>query len=161
MAERKVKCYHKDCLDNNLKYNKSEMTEIKGKRYCSVHAPEVAQEAEYQQLFYRALRSEFNERILPGMIYAQIKNLMKDGATYVGLYQTFMFMKRTKNISFELKYGIGLMKNYYNEGRGYDPEKPSQKITNNIDGTRVVIKKPEYHRHVMNEIKGDGLFDDE
>lgn len=154
----KLKCYGKYCIDNNIKHDKSELIKYHGKNYCDRCLKIKMKQDEDMHVFYRCLYGIYKTCNLPGMVYSQIKNFLKNGMTYEGMFNTIQYAENVKGYEFENKYGIGILKNFYYEGSNYKKETKKWHSTNSnkVIHAKVndVVKNP------IKKIDERGLLDD-
>lgn len=117
---RLLKCYGQSCLDNDLKYPKEELREVKGKNYCSIHYDQAVREADnkdldetYRKKLYYAIGYYYGlpkNRPTP-MMMNQIKRFYGNGFSYQELYEAFEYGKTVENNDY-MKYGVYWIANY-------------------------------------------------
>lgn len=104
-------------------------------------------------------KKELTEMILkcyhykvPGLVWGQLKNYHgKLGMSYEGLYKTFLYVQEVKGLTFENKYGIGLVKYYYKEGYNYSRKQVENKPHTKTTRRKIVIKR-QAHKSVVQKI---------
>lgn len=156
---RLITCYGPNCYKQGIKHPKDELTEFHGKNYCNKCLNEVMSDYEFRTSLTILLLGDYKgSSYLPSMVENQIKKYLKMGMTYEGMYRTATWLKREKGIVFERKYGIGLIRHYYDS---YSSYKEDNKNDNQATGREavVVIAKPERRHKQIKEINGDDLFD--
>lgn len=89
---------------------------------------------------------------VPGLVWGQLKNYHdKLGMTYEGMYRTFLYVLEVKGLTFEVKYGIGYVKFFYQEGHNYVKRSNDDKPKIKTSRRKIVIKKQK-HRPVLKKI---------
>ena len=104
-------------------------------------------------------RNNFNQMILkyyhykvPGLVWGQIKNYHdRLGMNFEGMYKTFLYVLEVKGLTFENKYGIGLVKFYYREGCNYSRKQVENKPHVKTTRREITIKK-QAHKSVVQKI---------
>lgn len=129
---RKSKC--KGC---SIEITKEEKYIISGKGYCKTCHDEIQHEKENYKLLISTICEYFGIDKPTGLIIKQVKQY-KDEFDFsnAGIGYTLWYLKEIKNKSFELKYGIALVKYHYEEAKQYFDQQ--QKISDS-----VITEKPE------------------
>lgn len=151
-------CYGPNCYKQGIKHPRSELTEFHSKNYCDKCLNEVINDYEFKHSLEILLLADYKSGpYLPGMVSAQIKKYREAGMTYEGMYNTALWLKKEKGIIFERKYGIGLVKHYYDS---YSYYKEANSNDNQTAGNKatVVISKPKRRHKQIKEINGDDLL---
>lgn len=155
---RLITCYGPNCYEQGIKHQKDELTEFHGKNYCEKCLNEVINDYEFRKSLKVLLLGDYGDNYLPSIVSNQIKKYRKMGMTYEGMYHTALYLKKEKGIVFERKYGIGLVKQYYDSYSSYDENSTSNDQATGNNAV-VVIAKPKRRRKQIKEINGDDLFD--
>ena len=108
-------------------------------------------EQEYKNSLNQMLLKYYKYHV-PGLVWGQLKNYHdKLGMTYEGIYKTFLYVLEVKGRTFEVKYGIGLVKYFYQEGKNYTRKSHNNKPHTKITRREITIKKQK-HRPVVKKI---------
>lgn len=155
---RLITCYGPNCYKQGIKHPKDELTEFHSKNYCEKCLNEVMNDYEFRKSLTVLLLGDYGDNYLPSIVSNQIKKYRKLGMTYEGMYHTALYLKKEKGIVFERKYGIGLVKQYYDSYSSYNENSTNDDQTTGNDAV-VIIAKPKRRRKQIKEINGDDLFD--
>lgn len=155
---RLITCYGPNCYNQGIKHPKSELTNFHGKNYCDKCLNEVMNDYEFRQSLAALLLEDYKSDYLPGIVISQIKKYRKIGMTYEGMYNTALWTKQSKGITFEKKYGIALIKYYYDDHAHYKENSRNNNQTKS-NNTTVIISKPKRRHKQVREINGDDLLD--
>ena len=89
---------------------------------------------------------------VPGLVWGQLKNYHdKLKMTYEGIYKTFLYVLEVKGLTFDVKYGIGFVKVFYQEGHNYTKRSVNNKPQIKTSRRQIVIKK-QNHKPVLKKI---------
>lgn len=152
-----LKCYGPNCYEQGIKHEKDELTQYKNKNYCRECLNIVIHNDQCKKAFTHGLREEYDQVVLPSMVYAQIKKYISIGMTYEGMLHTFDWIKTHKNVKFDSTYGIGLIKYYYADHNSYVREENDNSY--NYNKSVVVIKPPKRERKQIAKISEDDLLE--
>lgn len=155
---RLITCYGPNCYKQGIKHPKSELTNFHGKNYCDKCLNEVMNDYEFRQSLTALLLEDYKSDYLPRIVIAQIKKYRKIGMTYEGMYNTALWIKQNKGVTFEKKYGIALVKYYYDSHSRYKENNTNDNQTKSNNAT-VIISKPKRRHKQIREINGDDLLD--
>ena len=161
MASRKSTC--KGC---NEKYPSDEMKVYSGKKYCqSCYNKKIQEQEEYKSLI-ETIKSYYDVDIPNGYLLKQIKTYKEEfNYTYAGMNYTLFYCKEIKNLKFDVKYGLGIVKYEYENAKQYFLHQ--QKIANSVKNmkheekikrVKVNIKKQQNKSFLLNidELIKDG-----
>lgn len=104
------------------------------------------------------LKHIYDSYVLPPIVSSQLKSYTQSGMTYRGLLNTLNYVLDNLNITFELKYGIGLLKYYYYTQHNY--YKKAIKHTYHVVDQRVNIKAPHHDKNKKNLIDMENIDGD-
>lgn len=110
-------------------------------------------EQDYKNSLNQMLLKYYKYRV-PGLVWGQLKNYHdKLEMSYEGIYKTFLYVLEVKGLTFENKYGIGLVKYYYKEGHNYTKKSTINNASPKVESLRrqVNIKKQK-HKPVLKTI---------
>lgn len=158
----KVKCYGQACLDKNLKHEKETLIEDGGKRYCKSCLESKKIEIQERNELYALIKSLYNIPYPNGMMLKQIKNFKEEFSyTYEGMRKTLLYLSKKSNVSFSIKYGLGIISYKYDEANLFYKEQEERMLkaafTQEIksDEKVVVTKRP----NNINAIKKERMID--
>ena len=110
-------------------------------------------EQDYKNSLNQMLLKYYKYRV-PGLVWGQLKNYHdKLEMSYEGIYKTFLYVLEVKGLTFENKYGIGLVKYYYKEGHNYTKKSTINNASPKVESLRrqITIKKRK-HKPVLKTI---------
>lgn len=89
---------------------------------------------------------------VPGLCWGQLRNYHdKLKMSYEGMCKTFLYVLEVKGLTFDIKYGIGFVKVFYQEGHNYTKRSVNNKPYTKISRRQIVIKK-QNHKPVLKKI---------
>lgn len=108
-------------------------------------------EEDYKNNLMQLILKYYHYRV-PGLVWGQLKNYHdKLGMTFEGMYHTFLYVLEVKGLTFENKYGLGLVKCYYREGYNYSRKQVENKPHIKTTRRKIIIKK-QAHKSVVEKI---------
>ena len=155
----KIKCYGDKCIENNIKHEKSDLILDGKKRYCKECLDIKRKDIEERGSLYKVIQRIF---LLDSMITPQGKYLMKQvkrhkdsGMSYEDMKIVIEYIEKNTNIKFDIKYGLGILPNFYNEAiENYkDYQLKSAMVMNsniNNDSIKVYTKKLNDDNSIIN-----------
>lgn len=113
-------------------------------------------EQEYKNSLMQMILKYYHFKV-PGLVYGQIKNYHdKLNLSYQGMYNTFLYVLEVKGLTFEKKFGIGLVKFFYQEGKNYTRKSHNNNPKVKTSRREIVIKKQK-HRPVLKKINMEDI----
>ena len=157
-TKRKLLCYGPNCYPLKKKHDREELELFRGKNYCIDCFKIVTKNVKDRDDLYTILRAIYNTNIIPAMVHSQIKKFKNEGMTYRGIFNTIHYLEDIRGYHFELKYGIGLVRNYYYDGQNYHKEELSKSDKIPVQTSKIHTKLGVRNRALLREIdRGDLL----
>lgn len=161
MAERMVKCYGTDCERDGVKHSSSIMQKISGKNYCpDCYAKEMENRRQRDKL-YSYICEVYNTPFVTPLIKKHINDFLASGLTYKRIYALINYcatIKKGFNMP-DMKYGIIILGNYYEEMLTYYVNKKKQKEKNQGKINKEKIVEIDSSVYYNNKYKQDKLYD--
>ena len=108
-------------------------------------------EQEYKNSLTQMILKYYRYKV-PGLVFGQMRNYHdKLKMTYEGIYNTFLYVLEVKGLTFDVKYGIGFVKVFYQEGHNYTKRSANNKPYTKTSRRQIVIKK-QNHKPVLKKI---------
>jgi len=128
-----LKCYGKDCVENNRKWPRNQLTKYDGKNYCENCLHQVMKDLEERKHLYTAIRTYYEIAYPTPMMFNQIKKFLKMNMTINDILDCLNYNAHVHKFSFDTKYGIAFvpyvvedvrddkaLKRQHQQSKGYD-----------------------------------------
>lgn len=146
---RKLKCYGDDCYNNNLTYNKDELTKFHGKNYCKKCYDKITKDNNEREELIHFLYNQFGE-YPSGRILKQMKDyrIIRNYSYHDQLLALKYFIEEERG---ELRNTtIGIIPYVIYRAKEFEKEKDSKKV---LRMKKEFSKKEEYKVKVKKENK--------
>ena len=142
---RLLKCYGEDCVETGEKWEKDQLVKYKNKNYCVNCVTKEKKNDEDRKLLYHLI-SELYEIPFPnGLMLRQIKQFNQERKyTYENIRKALLYGKYVKNMSFQPKYGLGIVPYIIDDAVAYHDDqvkKAKDMEGKTISNERTVVKK--------------------
>jgi len=128
VSARLLKCYGSDCIRDNIKHPKDELTNYHGKNYCSTCYIIKLNEDEGRNRVYETIKRLYRIPFPDPRMKKQVKDFIGQGLTYDGIIGTLEYIDSSTKFQLEPKYGISLVLNFYSQ---YEEDRRRQEIQAN------------------------------
>lgn len=128
-----LKCYGKDCIENNRKWPRKQLTKYNGKNYCSKCLPLLMKDLEERKHLYTAIRTYYKISYPTPMMFNQIKKFLKMNMSINDILDCLNYNSHVHKYTFDVKYGIAfipyiiedvrddrVLKHQHQHSKGYD-----------------------------------------
>lgn len=132
MSSRLVKCYGADCEAASIKHPSDIMVKISGKNYCPDCYKKEMEDRRQRDKLYNYICQVYNTPFVTPLVKKHINDFRGNGLSYKRIYALIHYCNEIKkgfNMP-DMKYGIIILGNYYNEMLQYYSEKTKQKQKN-------------------------------
>lgn len=114
----KFKCHCKNCLDNNLKWDKELIVIDGGKRYYEKCFEAIQLERQSRSKLYKTVKDVYGISTPNGMMLKQIKTFReKYNMTYEGMRLTLLYCQKQSWFTADSKFGVGIIKSQYEKAK--------------------------------------------
>lgn len=156
--ERKLKCYGKSCVENNLKYDRDDLYKYAGKNYCYKHYNKKLIEKRDRNKLYAIIKKYYLVSYPSGLMMGQIKKFVEvNGYTYTGIAETIEYMASKPSISLDSSKGLGLVPYLYEEAMNVYNSSSAGAKEADFDVQNVTVNENKFKEE--NEVKSKKTFD--
>mgnify|MGYP000850710952 CR=1 FL=1 len=127
MSTRLLKCYGKECVEQNKKWQKEELNKISGKNYCRKHFIKITNENAERDVAYRKIAHALGIQYPTPLIKKQIKNLHDVGYDYKTISNAVDYGLQIKGYSDFSRFGIKFVEYYIEESKQLEETKPVER----------------------------------
>ncbi|HLO11562.1 MAG TPA: hypothetical protein VK190_04835 [Pseudoneobacillus sp.] len=134
----KVKCYG-SC---EQRFEKEQMTKIKGQNHCPECYQKVLKENEDRQVLYNTVQKIFQVPFPTGMMLRQIKTFKEERAyTYEGMTMTLCYIVKVLQTKLNTRGGLAMIPYCYDQAIKYYADlEEKRKNTGDIDCKVITVK---------------------
>lgn len=152
-----LKCYGKECIEDGIKFDRDQLKEYKGKRYCLTHYIQKMNDSKERNQLIVFLKTRFRIQYPTGLMLKQMKSFHDDlGYSYRNIITTIEVIDSKNNVSMDISRGLGLVPYFYEEAMEISKKNENLEIETR-KSSKVVIPKNRVVK--TNEYKKKKIFD--